>query len=432
MKFGLPRRKGSSPKHHFSGAAINLEGVAFGSWWHMDTNNWRFSAWLDLGLAVAAPLLPLPNRQPSVSWCARDGWESRFVRGIYPICSMYGIFTCIWHEFTVNVGKHSSPVEHLGTHPAWLIENGGRRFTFLSKQSRWHIFLSPLGSCGSLGSVFFCWKSERCWFGGLFKRHNFCENGGKTWWFSKLKLSCMYSWYTWPNVNWQRKLSPNLVDWCIVIAYTNNISKFSHFSWSCLWGRLPDYWGHFTFGCVLKIWGSEIMAWFSPSRHVVFSLFLLIWGVSCRMAMIGGSLWHYCMILQPKEDNTSGRLHVYLMLVFLHHVVLRCDCYSIDIDIHVYNIYNHMLFLLVFSNYILAGLAFHKSPVKTSRCLPQGSCPFCRGCSPANRLEEWSGFGELPCKGCQGWWCFFLVIWLWSSQLNNGHICGLEQLSHRF
>ena len=109
MKFGLPRRKGSSPNHHFSGAALNFEGVAFGSWWHMDTNNWRFSAWLDLGLAVAAPLLPLPNRQPSVSWCARDGWESRFVGGIYPICSMYGIFTCIWHEFTVNVGKHPVP-----------------------------------------------------------------------------------------------------------------------------------------------------------------------------------------------------------------------------------------------------------------------------------------------------------------------------------
>ena len=29
------------------------------------------------------------------------------------ICSMYGIFAYIWHEFTVNVGMHSSPVEHL-------------------------------------------------------------------------------------------------------------------------------------------------------------------------------------------------------------------------------------------------------------------------------------------------------------------------------
>ena len=195
MKFGLPRRKGSSPNHRFSGAALNLEGVAFGSRWHMDTNNWRFSAWLDLGLAVAAPLLPLPNRQPSVSWCASDGWESRFVGGIYPICSMYGIFTCIWHEFTVNLGKHSSPIEHLGTHPAWLIENGGRSFTFLSKQSRhhsrWHIFLSALGICGSLGSGFSAESLKDVGSVALFGEN--VGKCGKTWWFSKLKFIVAYT-----------------------------------------------------------------------------------------------------------------------------------------------------------------------------------------------------------------------------------------------
>ena len=33
---------------------------------------------------------------------------------IYPICSMYGIFTYIWVIFGVNVGKYSSTMEYMG------------------------------------------------------------------------------------------------------------------------------------------------------------------------------------------------------------------------------------------------------------------------------------------------------------------------------
>ena len=43
-----------------------------------------------------------------------------FVMAIhFPICSMgMGIFTYIYHKFQVNVGKHTSPMEHLGL--LWL------------------------------------------------------------------------------------------------------------------------------------------------------------------------------------------------------------------------------------------------------------------------------------------------------------------------
>ena len=33
---------------------------------------------------------------------------------LYPICSMYGILSYIYHKFMPNVGKYTSPMEHLG------------------------------------------------------------------------------------------------------------------------------------------------------------------------------------------------------------------------------------------------------------------------------------------------------------------------------
>ena len=43
---------------------------------------------------------------------------------IQPRCSMYGIFTYIWLKFMVNVGRYSSPMEHMGN----IVKKSSRTF----------------------------------------------------------------------------------------------------------------------------------------------------------------------------------------------------------------------------------------------------------------------------------------------------------------
>ena len=80
-------------------------------------------------------------------------------RYIFPRRSMYGIFTYIYHRFKPNVGRYTSPMEHMGFAPivqqilAWT--SSGRRFIQKKVGAFWHhcVFKEKSGYHSDTGSA---------------------------------------------------------------------------------------------------------------------------------------------------------------------------------------------------------------------------------------------------------------------------------------
>ena len=79
----------------------------------------------------------------------------------YPMCSMYEhTYLHEWLKFMVNVGKYSSPMEHLGMMVwAWDIPLKYRSF-FCSEWYRVH----PSSEAWSFGRIIFQSKMKHCGF----------------------------------------------------------------------------------------------------------------------------------------------------------------------------------------------------------------------------------------------------------------------------
>ena len=80
-------------------------------------------------------------------------------RYIFPRRSMYGIFTYIYHRFKPNVGRYTSPMEHMGFAPivqqilAWT--SSGRHFIQKKVGAFWHhcVFKEKSGYHSDTGSA---------------------------------------------------------------------------------------------------------------------------------------------------------------------------------------------------------------------------------------------------------------------------------------
>ena len=71
-----------------------------------------------LGWLMQRPRVPTfdPVQDQSVTGGTKSEYSGDRIEesGLYPTCSMYAIFSYIYRKLKPNVGKYSSPMEHLG------------------------------------------------------------------------------------------------------------------------------------------------------------------------------------------------------------------------------------------------------------------------------------------------------------------------------
>ena len=94
-------------------------------WWYINPSEKSWSSsqlgWWNSQYMVESHKIHVPNHQPAMA-SPKSSILIGFSIANYPetidnhmpICSMYSIFTYMWLNYRVNVGKYSSTMEHMG------------------------------------------------------------------------------------------------------------------------------------------------------------------------------------------------------------------------------------------------------------------------------------------------------------------------------
>ena len=108
-------------------------------WWYINPSEKSWSSsqlgWWNSQYMVESHKIHVPNHQPAMA-SPKSSILIGFSIANYPetidnhmpICSMYSIFTYMWLNYRVNVGKYSSTMEHMGYIVIGLLFTNFQRF----------------------------------------------------------------------------------------------------------------------------------------------------------------------------------------------------------------------------------------------------------------------------------------------------------------